>query len=215
MDRSLGKKNDRRQNARAILQRRRWDDHCLKDDPIRGVGFDRLHNPLARLDRGQFVAHLGQAQPPRPLNMTAIEATYRSHAGMDWAMLTSTAPVCDVDQNELQARPPGVVLLDVREPHDFANGHVPGALPQADLATRLSEVPRDRPLYLICQGGIRSLRAAQFLSQMGFEDVASVNGGTEGWRAAEKALASGDTDSEPQRFIESEWAHAGGLSYEI
>jgi len=42
--------------------------------------------------------------------------------------------------------------------------------------------------------------------------VASGNGGTDGWRAAKKALASGDTDSEPQRFIESESAHAGGLS---
>ncbi len=108
-------------------------------------------------------------------------------------------------------------IVSVREPHEFATGHVPGArnLPQADLATRLSEVPRDRPIYVICQGGFRSLRAAQFLSQMGFKDVASVNGGTEGWRAAKKALALQETDSEPQRFIESEWAHAGGLSYEI
>jgi 3-mercaptopyruvate sulfurtransferase SseA len=76
-------------------------------------------------------------------------------------------------------------------------------------------VPRDRPLYVICQGGFRSLRAAQFLGQMGFKDVASVRGGTEGWRAAKNSLASGDTDSQPQRFVESEWAHAGALSYEI
>jgi rhodanese-related sulfurtransferase len=111
------------------------------------------------------------------------------------------------------------VLLDVREPHEFASGHVPGArsLPQADLATRLSEVPRDRPIFVICQGGFRSLRAAQFLNQVGFKDVVSVKGGTEAWRAAQKALATGgsDSDSEPPRFIESEWAHAGGLSYEI
>ena len=185
--------------------------------PSTTIGFERLYNPLARLDRGQFVARLGQGQPPRPLNMTAIEATNRGQADMDWVMLTSTAPVREVDQNELETRPPEVVLLDVREPQEFASGHVPGArnLPQADLATRLSEVPRDRPVYLICQGGFRSLRAAQFLGQMGFKDVASVNGGTEGWRAAQKTLALGGTDSEPQRFIESEWAHAGGLSYEI
>src|SRR5262249_27799719 len=88
-------------------------------------------------------------------------------------------------------------------------------LPQAELATRLNEVPRDRPLYLICQGGFRSLRAARFLSQMGFKDVASVIGGTEGWWAAKKSLALGDTDSQPQPFVESEWAHAGLLSYEI
>ena len=109
------------------------------------------------------------------------------------------------------------MLLDVREPQEFVAGHVPGArnLPQAELATRLSEVPRDRPVYLICQGGFRSLRAAQFLSQMGFKDVASVSGGTEAWRVAKRPLAMGDTDSQPQRFVESEWAHAGALSYEI
>ena len=185
--------------------------------PSTTIGFERLYNPLARLDRGQFVARLGQGH-------AAAAAQHDGHRGdqprprrhgMGDAHVHR--PVCEVDQNELEARPPEVVLLDVREPHEFAGGHVPGArnLPQADLATRLSEVPRDRPLYLICQGGFRSLRAAQFLSQMGFKDVASVSGGTEGWRAAQKSLALGDTASEPERFIESEWAHAGGVSYEI
>src|SRR5262245_12322761 len=185
--------------------------------PSTTIGFERLYNPLARLDRGPFVARLGQGQPPRPLNMTAIEATNRGLADMDWAMLTSSDPVREVDQAALEARPPEAVLFDVREPQEFAAGHVPGAwnLPQAELATRLSEVPRDRPVYLICQGGFRSLRAAQFLGQMGFKDVASVSGGTEAWRVAKKSLAMGDTDSQPQRFVESEWAHAGALSYEI
>ena len=185
--------------------------------PSTTVGFERLYNPLARLERGQFVARLGQGQPPRPLNMTAIEATNRGQADMAWAMLTSNAPVREVDQDTLEARPPEAVLLDVREPEEFASGHVPGArnLPQADLATRMNELPRDRPLYLICQGGFRSLRAAQFLSQIGFTDVVSVRGGTEGWRAAKKALESTDNHSASPRFVESEWAHAGALSYEI
>jgi glyoxylase-like metal-dependent hydrolase (beta-lactamase superfamily II)/rhodanese-related sulfurtransferase len=185
--------------------------------PSTTIGFERLYNPLARLDRGPFVARLGQGQPPRPLNMAAIEATNRGLADMDWAMLASSDPVREVDQAALEVRPPEAVLLDVREPQEFAAGHVPGArnLPQAELATRLSEVPRDCPVYVICQGGFRSLRAAQFLSQMGFKDVASVSGGTEAWRVAKRPLAMGDTDSQPQRFVESEWAHAGALSYEI
>jgi glyoxylase-like metal-dependent hydrolase (beta-lactamase superfamily II)/rhodanese-related sulfurtransferase len=185
--------------------------------PSTTIGFERLYNPLARLGRQEFVKRLGQGQPPRPLNMTAIEATNRGYAEMDWAMLTATGPVQEVDHNKLDALPPEAVLLDVREPQEYAEGHVPGArnLPQADLATRLNEVPRDRPIYVICQGGFRSLRAAQFLSQMGFTDIASVKGGTEAWRAAKTALASGETNLEPQRFIESEWAHGGGFSYEI
>ena len=88
-------------------------------------------------------------------------------------------------------------------------------MPQADLATRLAEVPRDRLVYLICQGGFRSLRAAQFLRQRGFEDVVSVKGGTEAWRAAGKPLAQGNARAAPPRVVESEWAHAGGSMYVI
>jgi glyoxylase-like metal-dependent hydrolase (beta-lactamase superfamily II)/rhodanese-related sulfurtransferase len=185
--------------------------------PSTTVGFERLYNPLARLDRAQFVASLTQGVPPRPLNMTAIEATNRGLADMPWAMLTASLPVREVGVEELESRPPQAGLLDVREPEEFAHGHVPGAvnLPQADLATRLAEVPRDRPVYLICQGGFRSLRAAQFLWQRGFVDVVSVKGGTEAWRVAGKPLAQGDAGAEPPRVVETEWAHAGANTYVI
>src|SRR5215468_3819186 len=138
--------------------------------PSTTLGFERLYNPLARVDRAQFVARLNQGVPPRPLNMTAIEATNRGLADMPWAMLTASLRVREVGVEELESRPPGAVVLDVREPEEYAHGHVPEAvnLPQADLATRLAEVPHGRPVYLICQGGFRSLRAAQFLRQQGF-----------------------------------------------
>jgi len=185
--------------------------------PSTTLGFERLYNPLARLDRTQFVARLTQGLPPRPLNMTAIEATNRGLADMPWAMLTTSPAVREVGVEELESRPPEAGLLDVREPEEYAHGHVPGAvnLPQADLATRLAEVPRGRPVYLICQGGFRSLRAAQFLRQQGFEDVVSVKGGTEAWRAAGKPLAQGDARAEPPRVVETEWTHAGASTYVI
>jgi glyoxylase-like metal-dependent hydrolase (beta-lactamase superfamily II)/rhodanese-related sulfurtransferase len=185
--------------------------------PSTTVGFERLYNPLARLGRGEFVTRLGQGVPPRPLNMTAIEATNRGNADMHWAMLTTIGPVREADVDDVESMPAEAVLLDVREPQEYASGHVPGArnLPQADLATRLNEIPRDRPIYLICQGGFRSLRSAQFLKQAGFADVSSVRGGTEAWRVANKALAQGQIDAEPQKFVESEWAHGGGFVYEI
>jgi hydroxyacylglutathione hydrolase len=185
--------------------------------PSTTLGFERLYNPLARLDRTQFVARLTQGIPPRPLNMTAIEATNRGVADMPWAMLTTGPPVREVSVDELELRPPEACLLDVREPEEYAHGHVLGALnlPQANLATQLGEVPRDRPVYLICQGGFRSLRAAQFLRQQGFEDVVSVKGGTEAWRAAGRSLAQGDAGNAPPRVVETEWAHAGASTYVI
>ncbi len=49
------------------------------------------------------------------------------------------------------------------------------------MADRLGEVPRDRDLLVVCAGGVRSLRCAQFLRQVGYERVISLRGGTAGW----------------------------------
>ena len=185
--------------------------------PSTTIGFERLYNPLARLDRAPFVATLTSSVPARPLNITAIESTNRGLADLPWAMLTTTQAVEEVDVDSLEARPPDAVVLDVREPEEYAHGHVPGALslPQADLASRLAEVPRDRPVFAICQGGVRSLRAAQFLKQQGFDNVVSVRGGTEAWINERKAVSLGDTSVEKPRIAESGWTHAGALSYSI
>ncbi len=101
----------------------------------------------------------------------------------------------------------------MREPEEYEQGHVPGAinLAQADLASRLDELPRHHPLALICRSGARSLRAAQFLRQVGFEQVASVQGGTLAWQAASKPLAFGEHRAGKPPVIESAWAHAGIL----
>jgi rhodanese-related sulfurtransferase len=185
--------------------------------PSTTIGFERLYNPLARLDRREFIARVGQGVPPRPLNMTAIEATNRGRAEMAWAMLTGSHEVREVNLDDVRARPGDAALVDVREPEEFANGHVPGALnlPQADLATRLDEVPRDRPVFVICQGGFRSLRAAQFLSQCGITDVVSVKGGTEAWRGAGGELIRESAPASRPVIVETEWAHAGGITYSI
>jgi glyoxylase-like metal-dependent hydrolase (beta-lactamase superfamily II)/rhodanese-related sulfurtransferase len=182
--------------------------------PSTTIGFERLFNPLARLDRAPFVAALTSAVPARPLNMTAIEATNRGLADMPWAMLTQTPDVADVDVTALEARAPEAAVVDVREPDEYAHGHVPGAanLPQAELATRLEEVPRDRPVFVICQGGVRSRRSAQFLRQMEYVRVANVQGGTDAWRTAGKPLAFGDVTVEKPRVVESAWTHAGSWS---
>jgi rhodanese-related sulfurtransferase len=149
--------------------------------------------------------------------MTAIEATNRGLADMPWAMLTSSPDVPEVDLAAMEARAPETLLLDVREPEEYAHGHAPGAvnIPQAELASRLEEVPRDRPILTICQAGMRSLRAAQFLAQMGYAQVASVAGGTGAWIAAGKPVDIDDTSLAPPRIAESEWTHAGALSYSI
>ena len=63
-------------------------------------------------------------------------------------------------------------------------------------------------LTVLAVAGYRSLRAAQFLKQRGFTDVASVDGGTDAWVAAGNPFA-GDGAAKGSRIVETEWAHAG------
>jgi glyoxylase-like metal-dependent hydrolase (beta-lactamase superfamily II)/rhodanese-related sulfurtransferase len=183
--------------------------------PSTTIGFERLYNDLARLDRAPFVARLNDGVPARPLNMLAIEATNRGAADMPWAMPAGHRPVDEVDPAALEARPPEAVVVDVREPEEYHHGHVPDAisLPQSELASRLDELSRERPIYTICQGGFRSLRAAQFLKQVGFASVVSVAGGTEAWAREGRPLVYGDTTVRKPNIAESEWTHAGGTSW--
>jgi rhodanese-related sulfurtransferase len=84
--------------------------------------------------------------------------------------------------HRLQGRQPSFVL-DVREPWEYAEGHVPGAqlVPLGELEERVGELPRDRPVYPICHSGHRSLAAAAFLLSQGFPEVSNVDGGTSAW----------------------------------
>lgn len=181
--------------------------------PSTTIGFERLYNPLTHLDKRTFLARLTDGVPARPLNMVAIEATNRGNDDLSWAMPVTSLEVEQIDIVALAARKDRVILVDVREPAEYASGHVPGAinLPQAEIATKLDEIPRDQPLALICQAGIRSLRAAQFLRQAGFDDLVSVDGGTGAWAESGWTLETAEIDPSvlPVVIVETEWPHAG------
>jgi rhodanese-related sulfurtransferase len=55
-------------------------------------------------------------------------------------------------------------------------------VPQADLLSRIDELPRDRQLLVVCQSGARSRQATRFLTGQGFRAVADLIGGTTGWQ---------------------------------
>jgi glyoxylase-like metal-dependent hydrolase (beta-lactamase superfamily II)/rhodanese-related sulfurtransferase len=182
--------------------------------PSTTIGFERRFNPVSRLQPRDFVAALENGIPPRPLNMTAIEATNRGHAELEWAMLTAAPTVEELSVEAVAARAAASLVLDVREPQEYARGHIPGAVnvAQADLASRLADIPRERGIIVVCQVGQRSLRAAQFLKQVGFADIASLKGGTAAWQKAGRPVeALSPMESQPGRnVVESPWAHAGG-----
>lgn len=84
------------------------------------------------------------------------------------------APVEDVKQ-KLAA---GAVVVDVRTPEEFRGGAYPGArnIPVQEIARRLGEIPKDRPVVLYCASGVRSGSAARILQQAGFFDVVNAGG---------------------------------------
>lgn len=83
-------------------------------------------------------------------------------------------------------RTAGAFILDVREPDEWAAGHVPDAtlIPLGDLASRVGEVPRDRQVVVICRSGNRSAAGRDILLGAGFPSVTSVAGGMTDWTAA-------------------------------
>jgi len=62
-------------------------------------------------------------------------------------------------------------LLDARTPEEYAEGHVPGFvnIPVDELRDRMGEVPKDKPLYIMCQSGIRSYIANRIMCQNGYD----------------------------------------------
>ena len=84
------------------------------------------------------------------------------------------------------------VVVDVREPGEYVAGHVPGAVlvPMGQLPSRLHELPKGLPVYVICASGNRSLSMTSFLVRAGF-DAYSVAGGTSGWARAGRPVVHG------------------------
>jgi rhodanese-related sulfurtransferase len=74
-------------------------------------------------------------------------------------------------------------LIDVREQNEFENGHILGArnIPLSQLKMRLKEIRPDKPVYLYCQNGMRTGRAAQMLKRKGYSDLNQLKGGFKAW----------------------------------
>jgi rhodanese-related sulfurtransferase len=88
------------------------------------------------------------------------------------------------------------VLLDVRQESEWEAGHAPMAslIPLAELTDHLDELPRDHLIICACRSGGRSLRAATFLKENGF-DVANLAGGLMAWFAEDLPFESESGDA--------------------
>src|SRR5262249_37814421 len=119
-------------------------------------------------------------------NMTAILATNQGRADFAWGTVCARAeeiPSVAPGDAPGWGSPHNAPGLDVREPGEDAGGDVPGAvsIPPGGVARPLQRNPRQRDVLVACQGGTRSLASARFLKALGYERVANLQGGTQGW----------------------------------
>ena len=90
-------------------------------------------------------------------------------------------------------RDAGAFVLDVREPDEWNESHIPGAtlIPLGQLASRVNEVPKDQEIVVMCRSGNRSQQGRDILLAAGFTNVTSMAGGINQWKAAGFETVSG------------------------
>lgn len=87
----------------------------------------------------------------------------------------------------------GAFILDVREPDEWVESHIPGTtlIPLGELASRVNEVPKDQEVVVVCRSGNRSQQGRDILLAAGYTDVTSMAGGVNQWKAAGFETVSG------------------------
>jgi rhodanese-related sulfurtransferase len=110
-----------------------------------------------------------------------------------------SAPVANLMPKEvsmteaMNLRNAGAFILDVRQPDEWNEYHVPGStlIPLGELDARVKELPRDKPIVVVCRSGNRSATGRDILLKAGFPQVTSLAGGLSQWKAAGHPTVTG------------------------
>ena len=98
-----------------------------------------------------------------------------------------------VNEYEKATQSKSVQLVDVRRPEEFNDGHLKGAVQanwqdQPSFKEAVNKLDKSKPVYVYCQAGVRSDKAADWLTQNGFKEVVNLEGGIQSWTDAGKPL---------------------------
>lgn len=77
-----------------------------------------------------------------------------------------------------------LIIVDVRQPDEYAAGHIPGAIliPLPNLEDYLDQLDKETEIFLVCRSGVRSRTAAKILAEKGFRQVRNISGGMLAWK---------------------------------
>jgi len=128
---------------------------CIYECPVRAFG------PCQNLPKQMYEAEVDWPDDINPEHVPTVEPAEL------WQDLRREEPA---------------VVVDVREPREYERAHIPGArLVRLPELLNDTQVPRDRPVVLVCRGGRRSTRAAAVLLQRGYDNVRVLHRGLQGW----------------------------------
>ncbi len=175
-----------------------YPGHDYAGRTVTTVAEERRHNPRVggaanETDFVGYMENLGLPHPKQidvavPANLRCGRPEREAPATPAWAPIVwSYASVPELDAEWVAAHRDAVHVLDVRQPDELADpelGAVEGAqnVPLGELAARIDEVPRDRPIVAVCRSGRRSAQATVILRRHGIERVANLTGGMIRWR---------------------------------
>jgi sulfur dioxygenase len=177
-----------------------YPGHDYRGLTVTSVAEERRFNP--RLGEGigeeDFAGQMNNLGLPHPKQLdVAVPANLRcgrpegreEPAIQTWAPLTLTfAGIHELQPAALEENFSKVQIVDVREADEWSGplGHIAGAkfLPLGQLATRATELDRERPVVAVCRSGARSAQAVVILQRLGFPRVANLAGGMIRWRAS-------------------------------
>ena len=99
---------------------------------------------------------------------------------------SATDPAVDVSVDEAQRlwQNKEAILIDVRTPAEYRDGHIPGVanIPLDELEKRIGEIPKDKKVVLICRTGNRSAQGTKLLRSKGFSNVYNSTSGMTSWK---------------------------------
>ena len=100
-----------------------------------------------------------------------------------WMYFYQKKLIKTLSEEEFRAGYRKAQLIDIREADEYNAGHILGArnIPLSQIRLRHKELRKDQPVYLYCQSGFRTGRAAQYLKKQGYKDFYQLQGGFKSW----------------------------------
>ncbi|PFA24303.1 MULTISPECIES: rhodanese-like domain-containing protein [Bacillus cereus group] len=117
-------------------------------------------------------------------NLIIILAVVLAFIGYSvWMFFYQKKLIKTLSEEEFRAGYRKAQLIDIREADEFNAGHILGArnIPLSQIRMRYKELRQDQPVYLYCQSGFRTGRAAQYLKKQGYKDFYQLQGGFKSW----------------------------------